>query len=57
MMNPDLPKEKTEESKATYFAYLCKYCGFNFDYEGDMQTLQCPKCRCEEIINFNDVFK
>lgn len=57
MMNPDLPKEKAEESKATYFAYLCKYCGFNFDYEGDMQTLQCPKCRCEEIISLNDVFK
>jgi len=31
------------------YKYLCKNCEFNFDYEGELEPFQCPKCRCEII--------
>ena len=31
------------------YNYLCKNCDFNFDYEGELEPFQCPKCRCEII--------
>lgn len=29
--------------------YVCTNCSFNFTYDGDFETFQCPKCRCEDI--------
>jgi predicted Zn-ribbon and HTH transcriptional regulator len=30
--------------------YICSYCAFKFYWEGLEDPIQCPKCRCEEII-------
>ena len=31
------------------YDYICENCNFNFNYEGDLETFQCPRCRCEKI--------
>lgn len=43
-------KHAKEFYKGKYrYTYLCKNCDFNFDYEGDLEPFQCPKCRNEMI--------
>ena len=32
------------------YDYICENCNFNFNYEGNLDTFQCPRCRCEKIV-------